>query len=142
VDDRDGVDPAIPHSQIRLLAGDQRQLAPELTLGAQYYAEILQDYAAYQNGLPLQMPPQDRVRHLLTVRLTQFLKYQTWKLSLFSFYSPSDRDFLVIPEVWHAITDRLSFTVGANVFGGESRTTFLGQLDANDNLFVALRFDF
>jgi len=141
-DDPEGVDPVVPNSQYRLLAGYQRQLASELSLGAQYYAEILENYAEYLNGLPPQLSAQDRVRHLLTVRLTQFLKYQTWKLSLFSFYGPSDRDFLLIPEVWHAITDRLSFTVGANIFAGENRTTFLGQLDANDNVFVAVRLDF
>ena len=119
--------------------GYQRQLASELSLGTLYYVE---NYAAYMNGLPAQLEPRDRVRHLLTVRLTQFLNYQTWKLSLSSFYSPSDHDFLLIPEAWHAITDRLSFTVGANVFGGENRRTFLGQLAANDNVYVALRFDF
>ncbi len=69
---------------------------------------------------------QDRARHLVTVRLTRFLKYQTWKLSFFSFYSPSDQDTLLIPEVWHAFTDRLSLTVGSNVFEGRSPTTFLG----------------
>lgn len=85
---------------------------------------------------------QDRARHLLTLRLTRFLKYQTWKLSLFSFYSPSGQDLLLIPEVWHAITDRLSLTVGANVFEGQRPTTFLGQWDRNDNVYVAVQFDF
>ena len=85
---------------------------------------------------------QDHVRHLLTLRLTKFLKYQTWKLSLFSFYSPSDQDMLVIPEVWHAFTDRLSLTVGANIFAGRYPTTFLGQFRRNENLYVALRYDF
>ncbi len=141
-DDRQGTDPAIPNSQFRFLVGYQRQLANEFTLGAQYYTEILMDYAAYKATLPPEFPLQDRIRHLLTLRLTQFLKYQTWKLSWFSFYSPSDQDVLLIPEVWHAITDRLSLTVGANVFDGQRPTTFLGQLDRNDNVYVALRFDF
>lgn len=141
-DDRRGSDPAIPNSQFRFLAGYQRQFGGDFTMGAQYYVEILKGYATYKHTLPTAFPLQDRVRHLLTVRLTRFLKYQTWKLSFFSFYSPSDQDVLLIPEVWHAFTDRLSLTVGANVFEGQRLTTFLGQLDRNDNVYVVLRFDF
>jgi hypothetical protein len=141
-DDRPGTDPTIPNSQFRFLVGYQRELASEFTLGVQYYTEIQKNYAAYKANLPPEFPLQDRVRHLLTLRLTRFLKYQTWKLSLFTFYSPSDHDLLLIPEVWHAITDRLSLTAGANVFEGRRPTTFLGQFDRNDNVYVGLRFDF
>lgn len=141
-DDRQGSDPVIPNSQFRFLAGYQRQLTSEFTLGAQYYTEILMDYASYEATLPSGFPLQDRMRHLLTLRLTQFLKYQTWKVSLFSFYSPSDQDVLLIPEVWHAITDRLSLAGGATVFEGQRPTTFFGQFDRNDNVYVVLRFDF
>ncbi|MBI4457115.1 MAG: hypothetical protein HY644_14630 [Acidobacteria bacterium] len=142
LDDRAGTNPVIPNSQLRFLIGYQRQLANELALGMQYYVEILKEYAAYKKTLPAGFPMQDRARHLLTVRLTKFLRYQTWKLSLFSFYSPSDQDALVIPEVWHAFTDRLSVGAGANIFAGQRETTFLGQFDRNDNLYIVLRFDF
>jgi len=141
-DDRRGSDPAVPNSQFRLLAGYQRQFGSDFTIGAQYDVEVLKDYAAYKRTLPPGFPLQDRARHLLTVRLTRFLKYQTWKLTFFSFYSPSDQDTLLIPEVWHAFTDQLSLTVGANVFAGRNPTTFLGQFDRNDNLHVILRWEF
>ena len=141
-DDRPGADPAIPNSQFRTLVGYQRQLASELTIGAQYYTESLMDYETYKASLPAGFPQQDRIRHLLTVRLTQFLKYQTWKLSLFTFYSLSDQDLLLIPEAWHAFTDRLSLAVGATVFGGQRPDTFFGQFDRNDNVYIVLRFDF
>jgi hypothetical protein len=32
--------------------------------------------------------------------------------------------------------------VGANIFAAQRDTTFLGQFDRNDNLYVVLRFDF
>ncbi len=140
--DRQGSDPAIPNSQFRFLVGYQRQLASEFTLGAQYYTETQTNYATYKATLPSGFPLQDRTRHLLTVRLTKFFKYQTWKLSFFSFYSPSDQDALLIPEVWHAFTDRLSLTAGANVFEGQRAATFLGQFERNDNIYIVLRFDF
>jgi len=141
-DDRAGADPAIPNSQFRTLVGYQRQLASELTIGAQYYTESLMDYEAYKASLPTGFPVQDRTRHLLTARLTQFLKYQTWKLTVFTFYSPSDQDFLLIPEIWHAFTDRLHVAVGATVFGGQQPDTFFGQFDRNDNVYIVLRYDF
>ena len=141
-DDRSGADPAIPNSQFRTLVGYQRQLASEFTIGAQYYTESLMDYEAYKNSLPADFPKQDKARHLLTVRLTQFLKYQTWKLSFVGFYSPSDQDALLIPEVWHAFTDRLSVTVGANIFAAQHQTTFLGQFRRDDNVYIVFRFDF
>lgn len=141
-DDRRGADPVIVNSQARYLVGYQQQLSGELTVGAQYYAELILDYQNYKSTLPAGFPLQDRIRHLLTLRLTKFLKYQSWKLSFFGFYSPSDQDVLLIPEVWHALTDRLSLTVGANLFEGRRATTFLAQFDRNDNLYVAVRVDF
>ncbi len=141
-DDRKGIDPAVPNSQFRVLAGYQRQVGSEFTVGVQYYAEIIKNYDTYERSLPPGFPLQDRARHVLTVRLTRFFKYQTWKLSLFSFYSPSDQDSLLIPEVSHAFSDRLSLTIGANIFEGRRPTTFLGQFDRNDNVYAALRYDF
>ncbi len=61
---------------------------------------------------------------------------------MFSFYSPSDQDALLIPEVSHAFSDRVNLTIGANIFEGRRPTTFLGQFDRNDNVYVVLRYDF
>ena len=140
--DRHGVDPAIPNSQFRFLAGYQRPVGSDFTVGAQYYTEIMKDYASYKATLPPGFTLQDHVRHVLTVRLTRFFKYQTWRLSLFSFYSPSDQDAYLIPEVWHAFTDRLSLTLGANIFQGSRSTTFFGQYHRDSNLYSAIEYSF
>lgn len=140
--DRAGTDPVIPNSQTRFLAGYQRTPWTDFTAGLQYYGEYMHRYARYSAALPAGFPKQDRLRQLLTLRLTQFLKYQTWKLSMFSFWSPTDKDFYLIPEAAWRATDELTATVGSNVFGGASRNTFLGQLDRNDNLYVSLRYEF
>ena len=141
-DDRHGTDPAIPNSQLRLLAGYQRQIGNDFTIGAQYYDEIMKDYASYKATLPSGFPRQDHVHHVLTARLTRFYKYQTWKLSLFSFYSPSDQDGMLIPEVWHAFTDRLNLTVGANIFMGQHPTTFFGQYRHDNNVYARIYYGF
>lgn len=141
-DDRRGADPAIPNSQFRFLAGYQQQVASDFTVGAQYYTETMKNYASYKATLPSGFPLQDHLRHLFTVRLTRLFKYQTWKLSLFSFYSPSDQDALLIPEVWHAFNDHLSLTIGANIFEGRRSTTFFGQYHRDSNLYAAIQYSF
>lgn len=141
-EDRDGNDPAVANSQIRFLAGYQKQLWRDFTLGGQYYAEIMQDYGAYKRSLPAGFARKEKYRDIVTLRLTQFLEHQTWKLSLFAFYSPAENDYLLQPRVSHKISDNLSVALGANLFGGEERTTFFGQFDRNDNVYLSFRGDF
>jgi len=141
-DDRDGDDLAVLNSQALFLVGYQKQLWQDFTLGAQYYAEIMSDFDAYKRSLPAGFARKERYRDIVTLRLTQFLKYQTWKLSLFAFYSPAENDYLLRPQVTYKVSDNLSVALGGNVFGGEKRTTFFGQFDQDDNVYLNLRYDF
>jgi len=141
-DDRGGNDLAVPNSQIRFLVGYQKQLWKDFTLGAQYYAEIMEDFGAYKRALPTGFVRKEKYRDIVTLRLTQLLKHQTWKLSLFAFYSPAENDYLIQPQVTYKISDTLSASFGGNVFGGEKRTTFFGQFDQDDNAYLNLRYDF
>ncbi len=141
-DDPRGDDPLVPNSQIRLLAGYQRPFGDDFSLGAQYYTEIMADHRAYLNSLPPGFHAQEKYRDTVTLRLEQFLKYHTWKLTFFSFYSPNDEDFLLQPQVTHKFSDELSMTLGGNILGGKEETTFLGQFDKNDNAYLSARFDF
>jgi hypothetical protein len=63
-------------------------------------------------------------------------------LSLFTFYSLAEQDYLLQPQVNYSVSDSFSTTLGANLFGGKKRTTFFGQFDRNDNLYLMLRYDF
>ncbi|NQU59907.1 MAG: hypothetical protein HQ512_02155 [Rhodospirillales bacterium] len=141
-DDRDGDDIAVPNSQTRFLAGYQKELWKDFTLGAQYYTEILSDFDAYKRTLPNGFARKRKYRNIVTVRLTQFLMHQTWKLSLFAFYSPAESDYLLQPQITYKFSDNLSAALGGNVFGGEERTTFFGQFDQDDNAYINLRYDF
>ena len=141
-EDEDGDDPTIPNSQIRFLGGYQRQIWEDFTIGIQYYGEIMEDYSDYENSLPAGFPAQEEYRDMVTLRLEQLLKHQTLRLSLFTFYSPADNDYLMQPQVSYKFSDNLSSTLGTNIFGGEKNTTFLGQFDKNDNIYLSVRFDF
>ncbi|MDP2998995.1 MAG: hypothetical protein Q8N47_16015 [Bryobacterales bacterium] len=142
LDDRGGTAPGLPNSQWRILAAYQRQLARELTATFQGYAEVMEGYDSYRKYLPAGFRPEDRVRGVFSVRLTQFLGYQNWRLSAFVACSPTDKDCFVQPEVSHRLSDRLSAAVGANIFSGKHETTFFGQMAKNDNVYLSIRFDF
>ncbi len=141
-DDRGGTDPSIPNSETRYIAGYQRQLWADLTAGVQYYAEWMMDHSAYRESLPAGFPEKDKWRHLITMRLTQMLRHETLRISLFAFYSPSDEDYFLIPEIRYSFTDELWGILGVNIFGGSEDTTMFGQLDKNDNVYITARYEF
>ena len=140
--DPDGTNPLISNSLHKFLAGYQRQGWTDFSYAFQFYAELISNYDRYKYSLPSSISVQDEFRYLLTSRATQLLKYQTWKISFFGFYSPSDKDYYLIPEVQYKFSDKLWLSLGANIFGGEKKTTFLGQFDKNDNLYSSLRYEF
>ncbi|MBI5756689.1 MAG: hypothetical protein HZA12_07165 [Nitrospirae bacterium] len=142
IDDRNGDDPAISNSATKYIIGYSRQMWTDFTAGVQLYGEYMQDYGRYENSFPAGFPKTDRLHQLITLRLMQMLKYNTLRLSLFTFYSPDDEDYFIIPEARYNITDSLWTTAGMNLFGGKDARTFFGQLDKNDNIYATIRYEF
>jgi len=141
-DDRAGDNYAIPNSQVRFLVGYRKQLSEELTLGLQYYVEIMLDFSTFENTLPVDGRRNKKYRDFATLSLSRFLRHQTWRLSLFAFYSPVEQDYLLQPRVSYRFSDNFSTVLGANFFGGRTKTSFFGQFDRNDNIYMTLRYDF
>jgi hypothetical protein len=141
-DDRSGKNPFVPNSQFRFLAGYEQELAKDFTMGVQYYLELVSDYGAYKRTLPPGSQAADEYRHVVTLRLTKLLMYQNFRLSLFTFYSPSDQDAYVRPSIHYKITDRWSADVGANIFIGEEDHTSFGQFKDNTNVYLGIRWSF
>jgi len=139
--DRSGNDFAVPNSQTRLLAGYQIQPAQNLSLGFQYYAEIMQDYGAYLAALPAGFPVEKRWTHTVTARVTQFFWHQTLRLSTYASYNVSNSDHFVNPELRYSFTDKVWGAIGANVFGGKPWGQF-GQLSHDDNVYLQVRYEF
>ena len=139
--DRSGGDFTVPNSQTRALVGYQIQPVEDLSLGFQYYAEYMHGYGAYRAALPAGFPAEERIAHTVTLRVTQLLRHQTLRVSLFALYNASNDDYFVNPEVRYGFTDRVWGAVGANFFGGEPWGQF-GQLSRNDNIYLQLRYGF
>jgi len=141
-DDRSGKNPFAPNSQFRFLAGYEQELAKDFTMGVQYYLELMSDYGAYERTLPPGSHAADEYRHVITLRLTKLLMYQNLRLSLFTFYSPSEQDIYARPNIHYRITDHWSAEAGANIFFGEEDHTFFAQFKDNTNVYLGLRWSF
>lgn len=140
--DRSGADYTVPNSQTRFLIGYQKQLWEDFTLGLQYYGEYMHDHSGYKKNQPTGFPKDRKWYQLATLRLTQLVIHQTLKLSLFSFYSASDGDYMLNPEVKYNFSDNVWAALGGNVFGGGEKWSQFGQLDKNDNVYLQLRYEF
>ncbi|WP_321393505.1 hypothetical protein [Emcibacter sp.] len=137
-----GSNPLVRNSEFRFLAGYEQEIATELTAAVQYYLERKLDYDSYFASLPPGAIIDDENRHLITLRLTKLLKQQTMTVSLFNFWSPSDKDGYLRFNVSYKITDNMEVEGGGNLFYGAENYTFFGQFQDNSNIYAGLRYNF
>ena len=140
-DDASGKNALLNNSEMRYLAGYTQEIGRDLTLGLQYYVEQMLDYHAYKRSLT-SGPAGDQYRHLTTLRLTKLLMNQNLRLSLFTYYSPSDNDAHLRPNIHYKVNDNLSWEMGANIFFGDYPSTFFGQFESNTNIYTGPRYSF
>lgn len=140
-DDQSGNDPLINNSEMRYLAGYTQEIVKDFTMGVQYYIEHVLDYGPYKRNLP-SGPARDRDRHVTTLRLTRLLMNQNLQCSLFTYYSPSDKDVYMRPNVNYKVSDNLAMEIGGNVFFGDYPNTFFGQFHNNTNVYLGMRYSF
>jgi hypothetical protein len=140
-DDQSGKNPLINNSEMRYLAGYTQEIGKDFTAGIQYYIEQMLNYGQYLANLP-SGPARDRGRHLITVRLTKLLMNQNVRCTLFTYYSPTDRDVYMRPSVNYKVSDDLAVELGANIFFGDNPHTFFGQFRNNTNIYTAVRYSF
>lgn len=137
-DDRSGTNPLVPNDQLRFLAGYEWEAAPNFTVGLQYYLEWTLDYDELRANSPFPAVEPEEIRQVITNRLTYRMARDKHTLSLFSFVSPSDRDFYVRPVYAYRHSDTWLLTAGANLFGGSDPHTFFNQLQDGSNAYLRL----
>jgi len=141
-DDRGGDDPFVRNGEFRFLAGYEHEVAQDFTVGAQYYLEHMTDYGDYRRALPPGSKKADEDRHVLTLRLTKLMMKQNLTLSLFTYYSPSDKDAYLRPKAHYKVTDNWAAEIGGNIFLGEDDHTFFGQFERSSNVYIGTRYSF
>lgn len=140
-DDKNGSDPKVKNSEMRYLIGYTQEIGKDFTGGLQYYIEQMLDYDAYKDNLTSETA-RDQYRHVITLQLTKLLMNQNLELAFSSYYSPSDEDAYLRPNVKYKYTDNMVLEAGANVFFGEESHTFFGQFRNNTNIYTAIRYSF
>lgn len=140
-DDQGGKNPLINNSEMRYLVGYTQEIGRDFTMGLQYYIEQMLDYGPYKRNLP-SGPARDKNRHLTTLRLTKLLMNQNLRLSLFTYYSPTDKDVYMRPNANYKVSDNLAVELGSNIFFGDYPHTFFGQFRDNTNIYTGLRYSF
>lgn len=140
-DDRSGKNSLVNNSEMRYLVGYTQEIAADFTMGLQYYVEQMLQYSQYKRNLTVGAA-RDEYRQLMTLRLTKLLMNQNLRLSLFTYFSPTDKDAYLRPNINYKLSDNLSWEAGANVFFGDYPYTFFGQFEDNTNLYTAVRYSF
>jgi hypothetical protein len=140
-ENQSGKNQSINNSELRFLAGYTQEIGKNLTAGLQYYLEHMLDYDRYKDGSPVG-PARDRNRHVVTLRLTKLLMNQNLRCSLFTYFSPSDKDAYMRPNLHYKASDSVALEVGSNIFFGDYPNTFFGQFRNNTNVYVAVRYSF
>ena len=140
--DSSGENPFVRNSEFRVLLGYQRELGRNLNGAFQYYLERRIDQDGYERGLPPGAPVAEENRHVVTARLTRLAMNQNLILSFFAYYSPSDEDGYLRPNISYKPSDSWMVAGGANLFFGEQDHTFFGQFEKNNNLYMAIRYSF
>jgi hypothetical protein len=141
VDDASGKKGNINNSEVRFLAGYTQEVGKDFTAGVQYYLEHMLQYGNHKDSMASGLT-KDRNRHLITVRLTKLLMNQNLRCSVFTYFSPSDKDAYLRPNVNYKVNDSLAVECGANVFFGDYPDTFFGQFENNTNIYTAVRYSF
>jgi hypothetical protein len=141
-DDLSGDNPLIRNSETRFLLGYEREVAEELTASVQYIAEVISDYDALTGALPTGASAPDRVRQVVTFRVTKMMLNQNLTLSGFNFWSPNEKDGYFRFRAAYKVSDAWLAEAGGNIFYGASNNSFFGQFEDNTNLFVGLRRSF
>jgi hypothetical protein len=137
-----GKDSLTRNSEVRFLAGFEKEVGQELTASVQYYLEWMQDYNNYEDTLSPGTTKKDEYRSVLTLRLTKLLMNQNLVLSFFGFYSPTDNDAYLRPKAQYKVTDNWRIEAGGNIFIGQKLDTFFGQFENNSNVYTGVRYNY
>lgn len=140
--DRNGNNRVIENSKTKLLFGYEKDLGNDLRVNLQYLYEQILNYANYQAALLPGDLRWDEYRHLTTLRVSKLLKNQTVRINFFGFFSPSDRDGYIRPNIDYDLTDDWKLTLGMNLAWGEDDYTEFGQTKRNKNVFLRARYSF
>ncbi|MFH1378825.1 MAG: hypothetical protein ABII23_00985 [bacterium] len=141
-DDSDGTNRLIENSSFKTMAGYEKDLGNDLSMGCQYLIEQMIHFNEFKISMGNSNLMRDELRQLATIRLTKRMYKQTLLLSCFVFYSPTDEDAYIRPSMDYDLNDHVSISLGGNIMWGIDDYTEFGQMKRNDNAYTRIRYSF
>ncbi len=131
-----------PNSQQRFLIGYETELMKNVTLNAQYYIEHINAYSQLTSSHIQPSTLVSQNRQLITTRLRYSAMQQKLTLTLFNFYSPSEKDGFTKSSINYRYNDQWQYSIGANLFWGKEDFSFFGQHQKNSNVWARVRYQY
>ena len=113
-----------------------------LTASFQFYSEYTHDYQELKLLFPAPADRPRKARQVITTRWTLNTQQSNLVYSLFLFFSPSDDDYYMIPNVMYRMGDNWQFNGGANLLSGKQDYTLFGQMETNSNIYFRAKYIF
>ena len=148
VDDSAGTNPSIANSQYRYMVGYERDIMTDVTLGLQWYGEVMKNHGAYfasaQPAFQAGMGPKPLPAHrkIMTANLRALWMNQTLTTSLFFMGIGDGGGRMANPDIHYAVTDEFSVNVGGHVFWDGPDSWMLGTMKHDDNLYLNAKWTF
>ncbi len=130
--------PFVPNPDFQYVLGMDKSIG-NFSIIAQYIGRYVTDF---EELTPRPMMPDyelemknrmisfqlEEISHAVSGRLSQSMLYETLTAELFGMYNFTTESYLARPQVSYDIADELSFTIGAELFGGPEETLY-GAVD-------------
>ena len=140
LDDRSGNDPLVPNSETKALLGYEAAIGPVVSLTVQGQLTRMSKYQAYQQSLLAEIVAVEQFRVRTTARLELEWTKRELRVSMFSFYNPTERDGHFRFRVEQRFGGALVALGGTNIFYGRNSRTSFGQLTDASNVYTAIRY--
>lgn len=161
-EDRDGDNPYIENSFWKVLAGYKLDMSAHLTVGVQWYAEMMEKYSEYEATLVDMLIhggatseasakkmdtytyKKEKVQNTYTLRLTYKVMQERLWVNFFGYHRPEDRDAFYKIDTSYQMDNALYIIGGVNIFEGSDHyiSREFGMLKNDDNAFVRLKYTF
>jgi hypothetical protein len=126
--------------QLNNLKGDELYKTPQgETAAAMAVAPVVSELTVRNQMLFNQL---HEIQHSASVRIEWLTAHDTLSLSAFGFMNFSTEEWLVFPKLGYQISDQMSTSIGAEIYGGPTGTLF-GVIDAELSAgYAELRYSF
>lgn len=161
-EDRNGDNPFIENPFWKILTGYKMDVDAHLTIGVQWYAEIMEKYSSYEKSIISmlkhfhsitgeQAKNQDaykyRKKHLqntYTLRLTYKTMQERLWINFFGYHRPQDHDAFYKLDTNYQLDNNIYVIAGLNIFEGSDnyKSRDFGMLKKDDNAFIRLKYTF